>query len=186
MMRASSADVPGLVFDLWAAENRALNLYGKKETRPEGYRERLAHGWEASLCMAASRHTRGAAERRHHSQSARRGASECGPRARGERGKYDRDGGGITASATAWQWWRPWRRARDLPSASASCLDLLRQGLGWHATSAAIWIGDGKSPAYCLRGTRGGRGGATDRQFIAAVRRTSERGAECLSTLSSS
>ena len=50
MMRASSADVPGLVFDLWApAENRALNHYGKKGTRPEGYRERLAHGWEASL-----------------------------------------------------------------------------------------------------------------------------------------
>ena len=49
MMRASSADVPGLVFDLWAAENRALNLYGKKGTRPERYRERLAHGWEASL-----------------------------------------------------------------------------------------------------------------------------------------
>ena len=32
MMRASSADVPGLVFDLWAAENRALNLHGKKGT----------------------------------------------------------------------------------------------------------------------------------------------------------
>ena len=41
MMRASSADVPGLGFDLWAAENRALNLYRKKGTRPEGYRERL-------------------------------------------------------------------------------------------------------------------------------------------------
>ena len=40
-MRASSADVPGLGFDLWAAENRALNLYRKKGTRPEGYRERL-------------------------------------------------------------------------------------------------------------------------------------------------